>query len=245
MRVINGYGYIDIDEIIDKVSHLKREDIRNINIPNSTLYGYKRDPNKLFNAKFNHIIAIAQYIQQNTIYIGMDIGGKNYIATSTIDRSKTYIDKSKEIEHILKKYDNRINHKKYDDIVAYSKLKTSLTNHISKNIKDIVKRNQTKTVYVLGEVPNYRNSIISLIFDLTYNVLQRKIKQEDEIILINERHTSILCPECGYKDKKNRTKSNGFQCKNCEFQHDNNDIVAASNIANRAYKKGYFKYGEI
>lgn len=135
-------------------------------------------------------------------YIGMDIGGRNYIATSTIDWSKTYIDKSKEIEYILIKYDNRINHKKYDDIVAYSKLKTSLTNHINKIIKDILKRNQTKTVYVLGEVPKYRKSIISLNFDLTYNAVQRKLKQEDEIILIIERHTSILRPEWGYKDKK-------------------------------------------
>jgi len=45
--------------------------------------------------------------------------------------------------------------------------------------------------------------------------------------------TSITCPKCGYIDKKNRNGER-FNCQNCGYQADA-DIVAAMNIAKRAY----------
>ncbi|MFH0153187.1 zinc ribbon domain-containing protein [Pseudomonas aeruginosa] len=35
---------------------------------------------------------------------------------------------------------------------------------------------------------------------------------------------------CGYKDKKNRKNNNKFECKECKFKCDNDDVVAYVNI---------------
>lgn len=228
---------INIQEIKEFIGTMSSKDIKLINIPKSTLYAYKKNVESIYNAKLKNILILANYIQNQVTYIGIDLGTKTYMAASNIDRTKTYIDKTKEIEHFLNKYKNRKHQKNYDNEIAYSKLKTSLYNHISKNVNYLIKVNTGKTIYVLGEVPNYRASIFSLIFDLTYNILKDRIKAYDEVILVNEDGTSIHCPNCGYSHKNNRTKRNHFYCSECEFYFENDDILAASNIAKTAYEQ--------
>lgn len=228
---------INIQEIKEFIATMSSKDINLINIPKSTLYAYKKDVDSIYCANMKNIMIIADYLHDQSTFIGIDIGTKTYMAASNRDRTKTYIDKTREVEFFLNKYKNRMNHKKYDNKVAYSKLKTSLYNHISKNVNYLIKVNTGKTIYALGEIPKHRNSLISLIFDVTYNILKNRIKKHDQVILVNENATSIHCPNCGHENRRNRKKSNRFSCLNCEFYYDNDDILAASNIAELAYRQ--------
>jgi len=51
-------------------------------------------------------------------------------------------------------------------------------------------------------------------------------------MVVPAQNTSVTCPYCGYKDKKNRNGER-FKCLNCGYQADA-DIAAAMNIAKRA-----------
>lgn len=235
----NIYDSVNIFEIIELIPTLKKGELKKIDIPNYLLYYYKRLPNRLFHAKFQNLLALTDYIRNNkSEIIGIDLGIYNYLAASNNERSKVFIDNSDFMYKLFRKYNNRINHKQYDNILAYSKLKTGLTNHINQVINELIEQTKNyKTVFVLGE-HNYSNlSFPSLIFDITYHALKAKMGTQDQIVIVDESCTSIECPVCMYRDKHNRSKSNHFKCKNCGYFHDNDDIVAASNIAKKGLEK--------
>ncbi len=53
------------------------------------------------------------------------------------------------------------------------------------------------------------------------------------VILVDPRHTSRTCPECGHCDQHNRPNQSTFCCTQCSFAA-NADYVAARNISGRA-----------
>ncbi len=229
---------ININIIISFVEVMTLKDVEEIDIPNSTLYSFKADSRKLYKTKLENIIKIYNYIQKcKTEIIGIDIGAYHYLAASNMDFTMVYIDKSNGMYPMFQKYKNRMNHKQYDSVLAYSKLKTGLTNHINQVINELIEQiNNYKTVFVLGE-HNYSNlSFPSLIFDITYHALKTRMGEFDEIIIVDESYTSIECPKCLRRNRQNRTSSNHFKCKACGYYHENDDVVAASNIARRGYK---------
>ena len=84
---------VNINTIISFVESMTYDDIKKIDIPNSTLYTYKQNSRKLYNTKFENILKIHTYIQRyKTNIVGIDLGSNHYIAASNIDRSITYID---------------------------------------------------------------------------------------------------------------------------------------------------------
>jgi transposase len=65
-----------------------------------------------------------------------------------------------------------------------------------------------------------------------------KTKCEEEGVpfkLVPAQYTSITCPKCGYKDKKNRN-GEWFKCQKCGYQTDA-DLAGAMNIALRALNR--------
>ena len=51
--------------------------------------------------------------------------------------------------------------------------------------------------------------------------------------LVDPKHTSQICPRCGFVSKANRKSQSSFVCKLCDFRL-NADLVGAINIAQRA-----------
>ena len=50
-----------------------------------------------------------------------------------------------------------------------------------------------------------------------------------EVIAINPRYTSQMCPQCGHVSKKNRPQQALFSCEQCGYSY-HADVVAARNI---------------
>ncbi len=75
---------------------------------------------------------------------------------------------------------------------------------------------------------NYRLNVFcyrKIIANLDYKLFERGLK----VIEINPKGTSITCPICGYKDRKNRVDVRKFRCKKCGFEFDA-QFVACLNL---------------
>lgn len=229
----------NINIVISFVQNMSYEDIKAINISNTTLYAFKKDYKKLFKTKLENIIEIYDYIQKyKTNIIGIDLGSNHYLAASNSTRTLTYIDNKNTVYNLFQKYKNRVNHKSYDNVLAYDKLRIGLLNHINQEINAVLTQFKGyKNIFVLGTHNYSRLSFSSLIFDLTYQSIKIRMGIHDEIELVDESFTSIECPNCMYRAKNNRTKSNHFRCESCNYYHENDDVVAASNIAKRGWSK--------
>lgn len=53
------------------------------------------------------------------------------------------------------------------------------------------------------------------------------------VALVDPRHTSQTCPQCGFVSRSNRQSQSSFVCQSCGFAS-NADLVGATNIASRA-----------
>jgi len=60
----------------------------------------------------------------------------------------------------------------------------------------------------------------------------KALQRGGQVILVNPRHTSQICSDCGHKDKSSRKSQAIFQCVSCGFQL-NADLNAARNILQR------------
>ena len=216
--------------------HMTKEDMRVIQVPNWYLSYYRRFPEKLENCKYKHIKAINDYIKQEKAHIiGIDLGKYHYLTASNIDRSFVFVDKHNTLSHLFRKYERRIANKQYDNSEAYSKLKTGLKSHINQVVNEMLEQtsNRFQTVFALGDHGSSHLSFPSLVFDLTYFAIKQRKNENDEILIVDESFTSIECPICHNRNQYNRTNKNKFKCTKCGFRHQNNDIVAASNIAKK------------
>ncbi len=78
---------------------------------------------------------------------------------------------------------------------------------------------------------NYRLQTLpyrKLLSNLEYKATEKEIS----VIKVNPNSTSVTCPICGYKNKKNRLNSSSFKCINCGFEFDA-QFVACLNLLSR------------
>ncbi|PTH26205.1 transposase [Staphylococcus arlettae] len=212
--------------------------MKQIEVPNRLLKHYKRHPDKLINCKVKYIQKIDNYVKSNKVNIvGIDLGKYRYLAASNLDLTFTFRDEYNTFFHLFRKYESRLEDKQVDNNKAYSKLKTGLKNHINQVINELIEQvnetNSYQTVFVLGDHGSSHLSFPSLVFDLTYFAIKQRKNENDEILIVDESFTSIECPICHDRHQHNRTNKNKFKCTKCGFRHQNNDIVAASNIAKK------------
>lgn len=226
------------------VSLISKTEMKQIDVPNRLLKYYKRHPEKLKNCKVRHIQKIINYVRCNKAnIIGIDLGKYRYLAASNSDFSFVFVDEYNKLFYLFRKYEGRINDKRFDNNMAYSKLKTGLKNHINQVVNELIDQvehtKEFQTIFILGDHSASHLSFPSIIFDLTYFAIKQRKKEHDEIFIVDENFTSIECPKCQNRTPQNRTNSNQFRCINCRFYYPNDDVVAAANIA----KKGnnYFK----
>lgn len=80
-------------------------------------------------------------------------------------------------------------------------------------------------------------SILRQSWGIFYELLEYKLERKGgRLIRVNPQNTSLTCPACQCKDKKNRQTQESFICINCGFA-DNADLVGSLNILSRGLEQ--------
>lgn len=117
------------------------------------------------------------------------------------------------------------------------------TNTISKNhamvcIEDLQIKNMSKsaagTTAMPGKNVRAKSGLNKAILDQGWYEFRRQLEYKQiwrggEVIAVPARYTSQICPDCGYKDAKNRKTQADFLCMSCGYKN-NADHVGAINI---------------
>ncbi len=132
--------------------------------------------------------------------------------------------------------DIRIAHCRHDFL---HKLSTETSkNHAVIVIEDLQVQNMSRsakgTVDEPGEQVAQKAGLNKAILDQGWGMFRRMLEykqvwQGGEMIAVNPRYTSQMCPECGHVAKANRVQQALFSCVACGYTY-HADVVAAKNI---------------
>lgn len=191
--------------------------------------------------------------------VGIDLGSANHIASSSTDLKRTCVIKSPYINKVVAGYNNKLHAYENTHYLTIGEFKTLTQNAVNRLYsqiyhetlktlaKEIASHHGYNATFVIGSIHNIslrvttNNKKTRKIAPSPFNIMRKAFydglihytkKRTSEVIEIDENGTSILCPMCKQSSKKNRRKNNKFNCQNCNFSHENDDIVAACNIAN-------------
>ncbi len=134
-------------------------------------------------------------------------------------------------DKLLAKYGERERKRVEDRIKKISSLLTELCLKFNADlvVEDLkyLKNAKTKSKQL-----NYRLQTLpyrKLLSNLEYKATEKEIS----VIKVNPNNTSVTCPICGYKNKKNRLNVLSFKCEKCGFEFDA-QFVACLNLLSRA-----------
>lgn len=199
----------------------------------------------------------AQYKQrliesQSVNYIGIDVGKTRIITASNYEMNDYVVLKEKNITSRIKIYNQKID---YVTKIKDYKSKEELLSSLKADIKHLIRENilyklklkfREPTVYVIGKhfLNEDKYSAQNALTECVYESLKEAMENNDFILkveYVNERYTSVRCPECKKGSPENRSKS-GFECCYCHFYHKRPDIVACRNMLDNYYeiKKGEY-----
>jgi len=87
-----------------------------------------------------------------------------------------------------------------------------LKKHINSVIKELLELYPHPRIFIIGKGSsiNERDLIYGKVFAMTHKCLYKAIEDYDEIVLIDEQFTSLICPRRIHTNKKNRTRNNPF-----------------------------------
>lgn len=235
-------------------NEMTTDDIKSMPISNSTLYKYRKEPDRLKHASFSTVMKINDYMvvkeqqahekvrakRKRIKYAGVDLGTKKVVSMADIDmvHSQTII--NDEIRVLLDKFNEE-----YNERNLTKKEKNKIRNAFYKRLKhqmrtvnkQIANYWHEDIILVVGK-PSIRSSeMVNIFFTMIIRLLDRELDGRFTVRTINEHYTSITCPKCNYGDSGNRTTSNKFICKRCGFEHDIDDEVAARNILDKYLKR--------
>lgn len=264
---------IDTQAIKTFVATLSQEEINKIDVKNELLEQTKINQDFVFRLSLDNVMKIQNALnrknkqienerqeekkQRNESkekdYVGIDVGQSKIITASNLEMDKYIVLKSKKIKQEINKYKN-----------SYKKLSKDKTGQSLKNlsrgfidrVKHHVSQNMFITlnekfgddvIYVVGNqsLMTYKYDVQALLTDSIFEVLKEKSQTSDKVIDAvygNERYSSVTCPKCHTGHPENR-EGDKFKCKNCEFEHDNVDVVACRNILEK-FNKSYDDKGE-
>lgn len=173
-------------------------------------------------------------------YIGIDVGQTRIITASDYTMNHYIVLESEAIKKRINKYKNFF---KQEEAKKSSTTRKDYIRSFKKHIKNIIKSNfipqlekmyKQPTIYVIGKhflVPS-KYSVQVILTECVFEILQDMSNDSKSIVgvrYVNDRYTSVTCPECNKGNSLNKTKG-GFFCVNCYFHHENNDVVACHNI---------------
>ena len=229
------------------------DDIKNMPISSSTLYKYKKSPDKIKHASFLTVMKIDEYMvakeqqaykqakakRKEIKYVGVDLGMKHFMSTSDMNMEYAQTIYNEQIETILFKFKegyDRKNLTKEEKKAIKNKLYNRLKYNMPKINETIIKHWHKDVVLVIGKPSIRGGKMLEIFFTTVLRLLDKNSDGIFTVKTVNEHYTSVKCPKCNYGDNANRTKSNKFRCMRCGFKHKINDEVAARNILDKYLK---------
>lgn len=196
-------------------------------------------------------------------FVGIDLGSVNHIATSSKDMTRNCVIKSPYINKVVAGYNNKLT--EYENIkqLTVGEFKTITQNAVNRLYsqiyhetlktfaKEVTSHHGHNAIFVIGSIHDISLRVATSdkksrkIAPSPFNIMRKAFfdgltqytkKRTSEVMEIDENGTSLLCPKCQHSSKKNRRKNNQFDCQNCNFSHENDDVVAACNIVNTYIK---------
>lgn len=173
-------------------------------------------------------------------YVGVDIGIENLIMDSC---GHAYGDKYKQL---LEKLDRKTQGSK-----AYKQTKEELKEYIDWTLKNLPW--DSYHTLVVEKLKNIKNkmkakrrlakNVRRFVSRWNYRYVLGRIQALSEENRVSFRsvpayYTSIDCPSCGLRDKRNRVNQSDFRCVSCGYTN-NADYVGAMNVLNRFLTGAY------
>lgn len=216
------------------------EELREIGIPQPTISLVKEGSENIFNNILElELLPATLYQLYHKFYddfatiVGIDIGTHHYLSASDQKMNCVYTDESDEINLLLRKYKERLKQPNIDNEEAERKFAKGVRKRINKVVKDLMHLYPGPRVFVIGQGSgiNRMDTLYGRIFTYTQKSILKYSEDYDDLVLVDEGYTSLKCPDCLYVHRKNRKKNNRFVCKSCGYQQDDDNVVAAYNIA--------------
>lgn len=195
-------------------------------------------------------------------FVGIDLGSVNHITSSSKDMTRTCVIKSSYINKVVAGYDNKLTEYENIHYLSVGEFKTIAQNAVNRLYsqiyhetlktfaKEIANTHGHNNIFVIGAIHDISlrikdNKKSRKVAPPAFNIMRKAFhdglkqyvkKRTSKVVEIDENGTSLLCPKCYHSSKKNRDKNNQFNCQKCNFSHENDDVVAACNIANTYIK---------
>lgn len=227
------------DKLKFVINHGSDEQLRDIGLDQKTISRLRQDISYIREVKLSTALKLYHfYFDYWATIVGIDIGTSEFLSASDLSMKKIYTDQSKEVSRIINKYENRLKDSNMDAGKIERKFLKGLKKHINSVIKELLELYPYPRIFIIGKGSsiNEQDSIYGKVFAMTHKCLYKAIEDYDEIVLIDEQFTSLICPRCNHTNKKNRTKNNRFHCQSCGYEHPNDNVVASYNIAQRFWK---------
>lgn len=176
-----------------------------------------------------------KFFEKHATIVGIDIGTHNYLSASDLNMDVVYTDETNEMSRIYNKYKRRLKQPNINNEETERKFLKGMHKHTNKVVKDLKDLYPSPCVFIIGrgDGVNRADTLYGKIFTYTYRAIMKYADSYDSVVCIDEGFTSLICPECTFMHKRNRKQSNRFECGSCGYQNDNDDIVAACNIAHK------------
>ena len=244
------YDNISIEALITFIQNeMTKEDAKALKISYSKISKIKKKQAYIWRMNFKDITKINDYRvykkkqRKNVEYVGIDIGTTHTLTASDIDMKRTLIIENKRIYNATKIYNQNYNNQNATkESIQNTKemLVRTIESNVDKIINQLLNRYTEPVTFIVGEVYQSVENIRPhyTLYQIFLREMKKRAKHHDiNVVSIDESYTSLVCPKCHYKDSKNRTNSNSFKCKQCDFVHDNDDVVASANIVSRYISK--------
>lgn len=240
------YANIRIDKIIEYIEKAATvKDFESMGLSKYIFNHLKDDPTYLFRMQLNKVSKINDYmnrlesLEKRKIQpiqekknksicvdvVGIDLGSNNTITASDQSMKRIFIMQNERIKNAMITYEKTKNKRN-----SKAELNRAINKNTDKLINSLLNHYIEPVTYVIGEM-NQSSYAMTLFYKTFLHKLKRKQDINDiSVYHVDESKTSITCPKCGYKDKKNRKNNNRFECKECKFKCDNDDVVACVNI---------------
>lgn len=220
------------NELITFIKEITKEKALNIGLSELTYYRLKDNPKYIEKTQSSTLLKILEAMPQiisktEARIVGIDVNKKDYIAAATPDLDITY-SSGVDTSVLYEKYDNLDKQERHNIL---QEMTAPVINKMFKRFKT----NQP-IVFVIGRFNTKNDNVVNAKHKMICHIIRDKMGPNDQIIMIDENKSSQRCPKCNHIDEKHRTSTNKFKCKQCDFKHINDDIVAACNHAN-AYLK--------
>lgn len=239
------YDNINIKALITFIQNeMTKEDAKALKISYSKISKIKKKQAYIWRMNFKNIAKINDYRlykkkqRKNVKYVGIDIGTTHTLTASDIDMKRTLIIENKRIYNATKIYNQSATKESVQN--TEEMLVRTIESNVNKIINQLLNHYIEPVTFIVGEVYQSVENIKPhyTLYQIFLREIKKRAKHHDiNIVSIDESYTSIVCPKCHYKDSKNRTNSNRFKCKQCDFAHDNDDVVASANIVARYISK--------